>query len=86
MEEYNIIIPNVAVNVLLFRCLLNIQLLFDGVLCNKLDGVAIGSPICSLPSNNYMAKLENISLQPTIDKLTGYYRYVDDIFCVLMIT
>nr|VZH93500.1 unnamed protein product [Spirometra erinaceieuropaei] len=55
-------------------------------LTGQIDGVAMGSPLGPFLANVFMGKVEMTSLQDTINDLSFYGRYVDDIFCLTDVT
>ena len=82
VTESNICLP-ISVNILkdlLLRCTLNVQFLFEGKLYRQIDGVAMGSPLGPLLADIFLSILEKDQLSHTIQKLSLYRRYVDDIF------
>ena len=81
-EDVPIAIPVASLRELLFKCTFNVQFLFDGTLYRQKDGVAMGSPLGPLLADIFLATIENDKLQDTINRLTQYHRYVDDIFCI----
>nr|VZI16106.1 unnamed protein product [Spirometra erinaceieuropaei] len=70
----------------LTRCTQNAQFLCNGQLYRQIDSVAMGSPLGPFLANVFMGKVEMTSLQNTINDLSFYGRYVDDIFCLADIT
>ena len=73
-------IPTQMLKDLLLRCTLNVQFLFDGKLYRQIDGVAMGSPLGPLLADIFLSILEKEHLDNTIQQLSLYRRYVDDIF------
>ncbi|MES9973352.1 MAG: reverse transcriptase domain-containing protein [Candidatus Thiodiazotropha sp.] len=76
-------LPVQIIKELLLRCTLNVQFLSNGRMYRQIDGVAMGSPLGPLLADLFMAKLENTTLQPTINSLPLYLRYVDDTFLII---
>ena len=60
------------------------QFLFNGVLYDQVDGVAMGSPLGPSVANIFMCSLEQryLSSCPSQFKPILYRRYVDDTFCL----
>ena len=76
-------IPTSALRELLLRCTFNIQFKFNGTLYDQTDGVAMGSPLGPLLSDIFMSSIERGVLQNSINSMSFYRRYVDDIFIIL---
>ena len=80
--QINIGLPVDELRRLLLMCTENVQFKFNGQIYRQNDGVAMGSPLGPLLADVFLSKLENTDLKGTIEGLTLYRRYVDDIFCV----
>ena len=61
--------------------------LFDSIIYNQVDGVAMGSPLGPTLANAFMCHMERKWLQecPVDFKPVFYRRYVDDCFLILTI-
>ena len=67
---------------LLRAALSNNYFLFDGIIYQQIDGVAMGSPLDPSLANAFLAHYEQIWLNDCPDEFKPVYykRYVDDIF------
>ena len=75
-----LVLPTSDLKKLLSLCTENIQFTFNDTIYRQKDGVAMGSPLGPLFADIFMSKLENDQLKQTIEGITCYKRYVDDIF------
>ena len=67
---------------LLRAALSNNYFLFDGIIYEQIDGVAMGSPLGPSLANVFLAHYEQICVNDCPDEFKPVYnkRYVDDIF------
>ncbi|BHF61961.1 hypothetical protein SprV_0100494100 [Sparganum proliferum] len=80
--NYPLGMPLEKLKELLTRRTQNVQFLCNGQLYRQIDGVAMDSPLGPFLANVFMGKVEMTSSRDTINDLSFYGRYVDDIFCL----
>ena len=62
---------------------LKTNFLFNGIMYDQIDGVAMGSPLAPILANLFMGSKEKDWIENcTFEKPSFYRRYVDDIFCI----
>ena len=62
---------------------LGTNFLFEGIMYDQVDGVAMGSPLAPILANLFMGHHERRWIETFVgDKPRVYKRYVDDIFCL----
>ncbi|VDK76128.1 unnamed protein product [Dibothriocephalus latus] len=78
-NNYQIVMPMNTRKELLTQCTPNVQLLCNSQFYTHIDGVAMRSSFGQFLANVLIGKIEKISLSDTINDLTFFGRYVDDI-------
>ena len=86
ISDFNLTLPfsSDLLEDLILMCTESVQFQFQEKLYTQLDGVAMGSPLGPVLADIFLGYLENYRLKELIDEKTvAYFRFVDDIFCVL---
>ena len=65
---------------LLELCTKDMHFAFDGKIYRQVDGVAMGSPLGPVIANIFMVELERRLIPTMYDKISLWFRYVDDTF------
>ena len=65
---------------LLELCTKDMHFAFDGKIYRQVDGVAMGSPLGPVIANIFMVELEKRLIPTMSDKISLWFRYVDDTF------
>ena len=68
---------------LLEICTKEMHFSFKDVLYRQINGVAMGSPLGPVLANIFMVELEKTLVPQLQDKVSLWYRYVDDTFCFI---
>ena len=65
------------------NCVQKITFLFNGLLYQQVDGVAMGSPLGPLLANIFMSHVEKLPFNSDLKKEVNFWvRYVDDVFVI----
>ena len=82
-KELDILIPEPDLKRLLELCTKDNIFLFNDLLYQQIDGVAMGSPLGPLLANVFMSRVENLLFNSELKKEVNFWvRYVDDIFVI----
>ena len=82
-KELDILIPEHDLKRLLELCTKDNIFLFNGLLYQQIDGVAMGSPLGPLLANVFMSHVEKLLFNSELKKEVNFWvRYVDDIFVI----
>ena len=65
---------------LLELCIKEMHFSFNGCIYQQVNGVAMGSPLGPVLANIFMVELEEMLIPTLSDKVSLWYRYVDDTF------
>ena len=83
LDNYELSLPTGNITSLIFLCIKNCKFSFNGNYFEQVFGMSMGNPLSPLLSNIYMEFFEKNLIPSIYTSRIIWYRYVDDILCIL---